>query len=67
MNMRRPHEMRSPHATGLTGYVLPSQAESVPMTPSPERPEQAPHDVPDPGPQALAWARALQVVHGRAH
>jgi hypothetical protein len=40
------------------------RAESVPLTPSPERPgpEQSPHDLPDPGPQALAWLRALRVV-----
>ena len=36
--------------------------ESVPPTPSPERPPLAPHDPPDPAPQAAAWDRALRVV-----
>lgn len=36
--------------------------ESVPPTPSPERPPLAPHDPPDPAPQAAAWQRALRVV-----
>jgi hypothetical protein len=36
--------------------------ENIPVTPSPERPAQAPHDVPDPGPQAAAWRRAIRVV-----
>jgi hypothetical protein len=40
------------------------RAESVPLVPSPERPgpDQLPHDLPDPGPQAQAWQRALRVV-----
>jgi hypothetical protein len=40
------------------------RAESVPLMPSPERPgqDQSPHDLPDPGPQAQAWLRALRVV-----
>ncbi len=36
--------------------------ESVPTTPSPERPPLAPYDPPDPAPQADAWRRALKVV-----
>ncbi len=41
------------------------RAESVPLMPSPERPgpDQTPHDLPDPGPQAQAWMRALRVVN----
>jgi hypothetical protein len=37
-------------------------SEGVPPTPSPERPPLAPHDPPDPAPQAAAWERALRVV-----
>jgi hypothetical protein len=37
-------------------------AENVPPTPSPERPPLAPHDPPDPAPQAAAWKRALRVI-----
>ena len=36
--------------------------ESVPPSPSPERPPIAPHDPPEPAPQAAAWQRALRVV-----
>jgi len=36
--------------------------ESVPPTPSPERPPLAPHDPPAPAPQAAAWDRAMRVV-----
>jgi hypothetical protein len=36
--------------------------ESVPPSPSPERPPLAPHDPPAPAPQAAAWERALRVV-----
>jgi hypothetical protein len=36
--------------------------ENIPATPSPERPPQAPHDIPDPGPQAAAWRRAIKVI-----
>jgi hypothetical protein len=36
--------------------------ESVPPSPSPERPPLAPHDPPDPAPQAAAWDRALRVI-----
>jgi hypothetical protein len=36
--------------------------ESVPPPPSPEQPPLAPHDPPDPAPQAAAWERALKVV-----
>lgn len=65
--MRRPSGLGTRNAGRLSGYGLPREHESVPLSPSPERPEQAPHDVPDSGPQAIAWARALQVVHGRSH
>jgi hypothetical protein len=36
--------------------------ESVPPSPSPERPPIAPHDPPEPAPQAAAWERALRVI-----
>lgn len=36
--------------------------ESVPPPASPERPPLAPHDPPDPAPQAAAWDRALRVI-----
>jgi hypothetical protein len=36
--------------------------EGVPPPASPERPPLAPHDPPDPAPQAAAWQRALRVV-----
>ena len=36
--------------------------ESVPPSPSPERPPLTPHDPPDPAPQAAAWNRALRVI-----
>jgi hypothetical protein len=36
--------------------------ESVPPSPSPERPPLAPHDPPEPAPQAAAWQRALRVI-----
>jgi hypothetical protein len=42
-------------------YVSRNQ-EGVPPPPSPERPPLAPHDPPDPAPQAAAWKRALRVV-----
>jgi hypothetical protein len=40
--------------------------ESIPPRPSPEQPPLAPHDPPDPAPQAAAWLRALRVVVTRA-
>lgn len=48
-------------AFGILGYSRFRQ-ESVPPTPSPERPPLAPHDPPDPAPQAAAWQRALRVI-----
>ena len=36
--------------------------ESVPSSPSPERPPLAPYDPPDPAPQAAAWRLAIKVV-----
>ena len=36
--------------------------ESVPPSPSPEQPPLAPHDTPEPAPQAAAWNRALRVI-----
>ncbi len=39
-----------------------TRSESVPPPASPERPPLAPHDPPDPAPQAAAWDRALRVV-----
>jgi hypothetical protein len=41
---------------------FPRSEESVPPPASPERPPLAPHDPPDPAPQAAAWGRALRVV-----
>ena len=41
---------------------LPRSEESVPPPASPERPPLAPHDPPDPAPQAAAWDRALRVI-----
>jgi hypothetical protein len=41
---------------------LPRSEESVPPPASPERPPLAPHDPPDPAPQAAAWHRALRVI-----
>jgi hypothetical protein len=63
----RPSSWGTRKASRPSGHMFPRYEEGVPVTPSPERPEQAPHDVPDPGPQAIAWARALQVVHGKPH
>lgn len=37
-------------------------SESSPA-PDPERPPFAPHDPPDPAPQAAAWERALRVIY----
>jgi hypothetical protein len=37
-------------------------SENVPTPPSPERPPLAPHDPPEPAPQAAAWRRALKVI-----
>jgi hypothetical protein len=36
--------------------------ENVPVPPSPEQPPLAPHDPPEPAPQAAAWRRAMRVV-----
>lgn len=36
--------------------------ENIPPAPDPERPPLAPHDPPDPAPQAAAWDRALRVI-----
>jgi hypothetical protein len=41
---------------------IPQSQESVPPPASPERPPLAPHDPPDPAPQAAAWDRALRVI-----
>lgn len=38
----------------------PDKSENVP--PTPEQPPLAPHDPPEPAPQAAAWERALRVV-----
>ena len=38
------------------------RGENIPVPPSPERPPLAPHDPPDPAPQAAAWQRALRVI-----
>jgi hypothetical protein len=36
--------------------------ENVPNPPNPAEPPLAPHDLPEPAPQAAAWRRALKVV-----
>jgi hypothetical protein len=36
--------------------------ETVPNPPNPAEPPIAPHDLPEPAPQAAAWRRALKVV-----
>jgi hypothetical protein len=38
------------------------RTENIPVTPSPEQPPLAPHDPPEPAPQAAAWRRALKVI-----
>ena len=38
------------------------RSENIPVPPSPERPPLAPHDPPEPAPQAAAWRRALKVI-----
>ncbi len=45
----------------MSSIHVPRQ-EGVPPPPSPERPPLAPHDPPDPAPQAAAWNRALRVI-----
>jgi hypothetical protein len=37
------------------------RSENIPQ-PNPETPPMAPHDPPDPAPQAAAWRRALRVI-----
>jgi hypothetical protein len=46
----------------MSSIHIPRSEESVPPPASPERPPLAPHDPPDPAPQAEAWNRALRVV-----
>jgi hypothetical protein len=46
----------------MSSIQLSRSAESVPPPASPERPPLAPHDPPDPAPQAAAWDRALRVI-----
>jgi hypothetical protein len=46
----------------MTSDTIGRNEESVPPSPSPERPPLAPHDPPEPAPQAAAWQRALRVV-----
>jgi len=41
------------------------RGEHVPNSPIPEHPPFAPHDPPEPAPQAAAWRRALKVVGSR--
>jgi hypothetical protein len=36
--------------------------ETVPTPANPETPPLAPHDPPEPAPQAAAWRRALKVI-----
>jgi hypothetical protein len=38
------------------------RSENIPIPSSPETPPLAPHDPPEPAPQAAAWRRALRVV-----
>jgi hypothetical protein len=35
---------------------------NIPFASSPEQPPLAPHDPPEPAPQAAAWRRALRVI-----
>ena len=42
------------------------RSESVPNPPNPMEPPLAPHDLPEPAPQAAAWRRALRVVASSA-
>jgi hypothetical protein len=44
----------------MSSYI--PRNEGVPPPQSPERPPLAPHDPPDPAPQAAAWDRALRVI-----
>jgi hypothetical protein len=37
-------------------------SEIIPTPPSAETPPLAPHDPPEPAPQAAAWRRALRVI-----
>jgi hypothetical protein len=46
----------------MSSIHIPRSEEGVPPPPSPERPPLAPHDPPDPAPQAAAWERALRVI-----
>jgi len=46
----------------MSSVHFPRIDEGVPPPPSPERPPLAPHDPPDPAPQAAAWERALRVI-----
>lgn len=46
----------------MSSIHFPRSEEGVPPPPSPERPPLAPHDPPDPAPQAAAWERALRVI-----
>jgi hypothetical protein len=41
------------------------RSENVPAPASPESPPLAPHDPPEPAPQAAAWRLALKVVGHR--
>jgi hypothetical protein len=38
------------------------RSETIPTPANPESPPLAPHDPPDPAPQAAAWRRALRVI-----
>jgi hypothetical protein len=38
------------------------RSENVPTPANPESPPLAPHDPPEPAPQAAAWRRALKVI-----
>jgi hypothetical protein len=42
------------------------RSENVPSPPNPAEPPLAPHDLPEPVPQAAAWRRALRVVASSA-
>jgi hypothetical protein len=46
----------------MSSIHFPRSEEGVPPPGSPERPPLAPHDPPDPAPQAAAWERALRVI-----
>jgi hypothetical protein len=56
------HRCRPTAAEAPVMHTAAMNTENIPIPASPERPPLAPHDPPDPAPQAAAWLRALKVV-----